>query len=106
MASVILWGSSTPARSISYAGSPFCVISAVTLAGLNTVNLSEMNTFQQVILFVLIMVGSAIFVSIAVVYVMRNAFEQRFSSLADDTSRHQRGRPRANRKLTPSDNTR
>ena len=41
----------------------------MTEAGLNTVNLSELNTFQQFILFLLIMLGSAILVSIAVLQV-------------------------------------
>lgn len=39
----------------------------MTEAGLNTINLSQMNTFQQFILFLLILLGSAIWVSIAVV---------------------------------------
>jgi hypothetical protein len=32
----------------------------MTLAGLNTVNLSTLNTFQQVLLFFLIIFGSAV----------------------------------------------
>lgn len=41
----------------------------MTEAGLNTINLSELNTFQQFILFFLIMIGSAILMSIAVLKV-------------------------------------
>jgi hypothetical protein len=48
----------------------------MTLAGLNTVNLSTLNTFQQVILFLLIMLGSAIFVSAFVVYFRQRAFDE------------------------------
>ncbi|KAL1624082.1 hypothetical protein SLS54_004011 [Diplodia seriata] len=61
--------------SVSFTDSLFLCVSAMTLAGLNTVNLSNLNTFQQVILFLLIMAGSAIFVSAFVVHVRRKAFE-------------------------------
>ncbi|KAF2100202.1 TrkH-domain-containing protein, partial [Rhizodiscina lignyota] len=55
----------------------------MTLAGLNTVNLSQLNTWQQFMLFVLIMMGSTVFVSAFVVHVRRNAFEDRFLSEID-----------------------
>lgn len=53
----------------------------MTEAGLNTVNLSQMNTFQQVLLFLHIMAGSAIFVSAFVVLVRKRAFETRFRTI-------------------------
>lgn len=90
VASLIFWGSSTPPRSISYTDSLFFAVSAMTLAGLNTVNLSELNTFQQFILFVLIMLGSAIFVSFTQVHVRRNAFERRFKRIVEDQRRMRR----------------
>ena len=55
----------------------------MTEAGLNTVNLSQMNTFQQFLLFLHIMIGSAIFVSIAVVRVRQKAFERRFEGILE-----------------------
>jgi hypothetical protein len=58
--SVIFWGSSSPARSVRYIDSLFFTVSAMTEAGLNTVNLSTLNTFQQLILFFLIMLGSTV----------------------------------------------
>ena len=54
----------------------------MTLAGLNTINLSEIDTFQQFVLFMLIIFGSAILVSIVVVHTRRMAFERRFKSIA------------------------
>lgn len=84
LTSVIFWGSSTGSKRVSYIDSLFLTVSAMTLAGLNTVNLSELNSFQQSILFVLIMIGSAIFVSIMVVHVRRSAFETRFRSIVED----------------------
>lgn len=84
LAAIIFWGSSTPARSVSFTDSLFLAVSAMTLAGLNTVNLSTLNTFQQFILFILIMMGSAIFVSAFTVHVRRKAFERKFASIVRD----------------------
>lgn len=83
ISSIVFWGSSTPARSITYTDSLFLTVSAMSLAGLNTVNLSEINTFQQILLFLLIMLGSAILVSSVVVHVRRKAFERRFEHIIE-----------------------
>ncbi|KAI0006312.1 TrkH-domain-containing protein [Xylariaceae sp. FL0662B] len=81
VASLIFWGSSDPKFSISYVDSLFLVTSAMTEAGLNTVNLSQMTTWQQVLLWLLIIIGSAIWVSIWTVLVRKNAFEARFEEV-------------------------
>ncbi|KAL1296598.1 hypothetical protein AAFC00_000091 [Neodothiora populina] len=65
----------------------------MTLAGLNTVNLSQLNTWQQCMLFFLIIMGSAIFVSAFVVLVRKRAFERKFRSIIQQRkqkSRHSR----------------
>lgn len=41
------------------------------------------NTWQQIILFILIMLGSAIFVSSAILHIRRRAFENRLEELAE-----------------------
>jgi hypothetical protein len=79
--SLVFWGSSNPALSISYADSLFLVVSAMTEAGLNTVNLSQMTTWQQTILFLLIILGSSIWVSIWTVIFRKHAFEKRFDDI-------------------------
>ncbi|KAK3940038.1 cation transport protein-domain-containing protein [Diplogelasinospora grovesii] len=79
--SVIFWGSSDPAWSISYTDSLFLVVSAMTEAGLNTVNLSQMTTWQQVLLFLLIIFGSSIWVSIWTVLARKHVFEKRFEDI-------------------------
>ncbi|KAK8072775.1 hypothetical protein PG996_006123, partial [Apiospora saccharicola] len=95
--SLVHWGSSNPKYSISYTDSLFLVVSAMTEAGLNTVsaptkhhhlrisnhyvNLSEMTTFQQVLLCLLIMLGSSIWVSIWTVLARKHAFESRFEDI-------------------------
>lgn len=80
-ASLIFWGSSNPAHRISYADSLFLVVSAMTETGLNTVNLSEMTTWQQILLFLLTIFGSAIWVSIWTVLARKHAFEKRFKDV-------------------------
>ncbi len=50
----------------------------MTQAGLNPVNLSSLSTFQQVIIFALIIVGNQGFVSVVVVGVRKRAFERAF----------------------------
>ena len=71
----------------------------MTEAGLNTVNLSQMNTFQQIILFLLILLGSAIWVSIAVVLFRMIAFERRFKSIAEEERQRRRNRSTSKRIL-------
>ncbi|EKG18257.1 Cation transporter [Macrophomina phaseolina MS6] len=93
LSAVIFWGASTPARSVSFTDSLFLCVSAMTLAGLNPVNLSDLNTFQQVMLFLLIIAGSAIFVSAFVVHVRRKAFEAKICKVAEE-QKQKRGRHR------------
>jgi hypothetical protein len=91
IASLIFWGSSNPRHSISYVDSLFLVVSAMSEAGLNTVNLSTMTTWQQVILFLLIMFGSTIWVSIATVLARKHVFERRFEDIARSNRFHRTG---------------
>ncbi|KZL69399.1 cation transporter [Colletotrichum incanum] len=76
LASVIFYASSNPHGSISYVDSLFLVVSAMTEAGLNTVNLSEMTVWQQVMLWLLIVIGSSIWVSIWTVLARKHIFEK------------------------------
>ena len=59
----------------------------MTGAGLNTVNLSEINTFQQIILFLLIMIGSAIFISAIVVHIRLKAFAVKMAHVKKERQR-------------------
>ena len=68
-----------------------------TLAGLNTINLSGINTFQQIVLFLLIILGSAIFVSIGAVQFRKAAFERRFKAIVEDARHRRRNRASARR---------
>lgn len=95
--SLIFWGSSDPDFSIGYADSLFLTVSAMTEAGLNTVNLSQMTTWQQVLLWLLIVLGSAVWVSIWTVAFRLRAFEKRF----EDIVRAERGKREKSRTKRP-----
>ncbi|KAI9815830.1 MAG: hypothetical protein M1832_005244 [Thelocarpon impressellum] len=64
----------------------------MTLAGLNTINLSTLNTFQQILLLLLIMLGSAILVSAVVVHVRKRAFEAKFQRIVQEDRKRRRER--------------
>jgi hypothetical protein len=81
--SVIFWLSSRPEQSIAYIDCLFMVTSAITETGLNTFNLSQINTVQQVLLFLLLIGGSSIFVSYFVVLVRKRASELKVSELVN-----------------------
>ncbi|KAI0108855.1 TrkH-domain-containing protein [Nemania sp. FL0031] len=98
VASLVFWGSSSPRLSISYVDSLFLVVSAMTEAGLNTVNLSQMTTWQQVLLWLLIIIGSSIWVSIWTVVVRKHAFERRFEEIVK--RERQRSQERRNTSIT------
>ncbi|KAL2678416.1 hypothetical protein Neosp_009162 [[Neocosmospora] mangrovei] len=81
ISSVIFWRSSDATSPVSYTDSLFLVVSAMTEAGLNTVNLSALTTWQQTILFLLIMLGSTIWVSMWTVLARKHVFEKRFDDI-------------------------
>ncbi|KAI1357662.1 cation transport protein-domain-containing protein [Xylaria arbuscula] len=69
----------------------------MTEAGLNTVNLSQMTTWQQVLLWLLIIIGSSIWVSIWTVLIRKHAFEHRFEEIV----KRERQRSHASLTLLP-----
>jgi uncharacterized protein (DUF983 family) len=81
ISSAIFYGSSKPAGGVSYVDSLYLVTSAMTSTGLNTRNLSEVTTWQQVLLWFLMLIGSPIWVSFWTVMVRKHAFERRFEDI-------------------------
>jgi hypothetical protein len=79
--SLIFWGSSSPSFRVGYVDSLFLVVSAMTQAGLNPVNLSQITTWQQVLLWLLIIIGSTVWVSIWTVLARKHVFEKRFDAI-------------------------
>ncbi|KAH7133434.1 cation transport protein-domain-containing protein [Dactylonectria estremocensis] len=97
--SVILWGSSNPAHNIEFIDCMFLVVSSFTNTGLNSVDLSKLTTWQQVLLWILFIIGSVIWVSFWTVLARKHAFEKRFEDIVE-AERESRKR-RAALKQTP-----
>jgi hypothetical protein len=90
VSSIIFWHFSTPHGNVSYVDSLFLVVAAMTQAGLNTINLSSLNTFQQCLLFFHIICGNPIFVSAFVVHVRKRAFHTRFKKVAEEKEKNEK----------------
>lgn len=62
------------------------VVSAMSLTGMNTVNVGDLNTTQQVIIYFLMILGSPLLISIAVLYFRKRATHDKY--FADLTPRN------------------
>jgi len=93
ISSVLFWSVSTPNGSILYVDSLFMVISAMSLTGLNTLNLSTLNTCQQVVLYFLTILGNPFSVSVFVLYIRKKAFHKKFRDINDATRAPTPGKP-------------
>ena len=56
-------------------------------------DLSSLNTFQQAILFVLLMLGHAILISITVLFVRKRAFESKFNGISNKLVQDRKAHP-------------
>lgn len=83
VATLVFWGSSDPTYSVGWWDSMFMVVSALTASGLNTVNVSQLTTFQQVLLCVLMMAGSQVLISWATIAFRQHIFEKRFEDIVE-----------------------
>ncbi|CAN8097576.1 unnamed protein product [Discula destructiva] len=81
LVAVIFWGISNPSRSVSFIDSLFLVESAFTSSGLNTLNLSELATGQQVILAIMMVLGSPVVVGLFTIRLRAHFFEKRFQDI-------------------------
>ncbi|KAI1260549.1 cation transport protein-domain-containing protein [Xylariaceae sp. FL1019] len=91
---LVFWGSSAPRYSIGWWDSLFMVMSALTASGLNTVNVSQLTTFQQVQLCVFMIMGSQVTISYVTIAFRKHIFEKRFEDIVETE--------RAKRKATTS----
>ncbi|KAJ5998079.1 hypothetical protein N7499_005541 [Penicillium canescens] len=103
IASVIFYLTATPWRSVAYIDSLFMCVSAMTGAGLNTVDLSTLNSFQQAVLFTLLMLGHAILISLTVLLVRKHGFEAKFKGVSDERERERTSRCQSVFELQPGD---
>ncbi|KAI5457940.1 cation transport protein-domain-containing protein [Mariannaea sp. PMI_226] len=90
--SLILWGSNVPHNKIGFADCLFLITSGVTGTGLNTVDLSRLTTWQQVLVWLSFILGSSIWVSFFTILARKHAFEKRFKDIvqAERDSRRRR----------------
>ncbi|EKM53378.1 uncharacterized protein PHACADRAFT_211077 [Phanerochaete carnosa HHB-10118-sp] len=68
---------------ISYIDALYNCVSAVTVCGLATIDLSSLTPWQQVILFILMCMGSPVVVSWVMVYVRREFFASKFRHVVE-----------------------
>ncbi|KAH8087810.1 cation transport protein-domain-containing protein [Cristinia sonorae] len=66
---------------ISYTDALFNCVSAITVCGLATVDLSSLTNFQQAILFFLMCIGNPVIISWVMVYVRRHFFKAKFNAI-------------------------
>ncbi|KHN93993.1 Cation transporter [Metarhizium album ARSEF 1941] len=76
LASVAFWLLSDPKLSVTYVDSLFMVVSGITGTGLNVVDLSRLTTAQQVLLCLLMVGGSAVWVSIWLISARQASFRR------------------------------
>ncbi|KAH6680618.1 putative potassium transporter [Halenospora varia] len=88
--SAIFWLATRPDRSIRYIDSVFMVVSALTGTGLSTLNLSSLDTGQQIMMFLLMFCGSPTLISVFVVWIRRRAFESKYAHVVQGKKAHQR----------------
>ncbi|KAI6381445.1 hypothetical protein MCOR25_001141 [Pyricularia grisea] len=81
-------------KTLSFVDSWFLIMSAFTGSGLNTVNLSELVVAQQAILFVMMVIGSPVLVSLFTIWFRVRIFEKRFDRIVE-AERERRRRKRA-----------
>ncbi|KAI6533849.1 hypothetical protein MCOR05_006554 [Pyricularia oryzae] len=81
-------------KTLSFVDSWFLIMSAFTGSGLNTVNLSELIVAQQAILFVMMVIGSPVLVSLFTIWFRFRIFEKRFDRIVE-AERERRRRKRA-----------
>lgn len=81
--SAIFWGVSYPRRSVSFTDSVFLVESAFTGSGLNTINLSQLTTGQQVILTLMMILGSPVLIGLFTIWFRARIFEKRFEDIVE-----------------------
>lgn len=79
----IFYGLSRPTNSVSFIDSLFLVLSAFTTSGLNTVDISQLSTAQQVIIALMMVLGSPVFVSIFTIWLRARVFEKRFEDIVE-----------------------
>ncbi|KAH7020895.1 cation transport protein-domain-containing protein [Microdochium trichocladiopsis] len=93
----IFYGASSPPYSIGWWDSMFMVMSALTASGLNTINVSQLTTFQQAELCLLMIIGSQVLVSYVTIAYRKHVFEKRFEAIVDAERARRKNRTRTHK---------
>ena len=85
-----------PAGNLEYIDALFFGSGCATQSGLNTVDINQLNTYQQAVFYVLTMLATPIFIHTFVVFVRLYWFERRFQHIVRESRnlRHTRSRSR------------
>ncbi|KAG1737883.1 cation transport protein-domain-containing protein [Suillus paluster] len=68
---------------VAYIDALYNSVSAITVCGLATVNLSQLTAWQQVLLFIQMCIGNPVIVSWVMVYTRRHYFARRFDHIIE-----------------------
>ncbi|KAE9400631.1 hypothetical protein BT96DRAFT_965214 [Gymnopus androsaceus JB14] len=90
---------------ISYVDSLFNCVSAMTVCGLATVNMSSLTPWQQVLLFIQMCLGSPVLVSWVMVYIRKYYFEKKFEYIIETAAARRKSRKGDGIPLTRQDTT-
>ncbi|KAK5166538.1 low affinity potassium transporter [Saxophila tyrrhenica] len=88
LGSIILYGGGL----IPYVDAVFFAAGASTQSGLNTINVNDMKTYQQVYMYFVACFTNPIFINGAVVFVRLHWFEKRFEHVVKETREQRRSR--------------
>ncbi|KAK4697010.1 Trk/Ktr/HKT type cation transporter, partial [Lecanoromycetidae sp. Uapishka_2] len=88
-----------PAGGLAYVDALFFASGSATQSGLNTVNINELCTYQQVIFYFIGMVCTPIFINTFVVFVRLYWFERRFQSVVAEARNFKRTKSRTRGQL-------
>lgn len=83
-----------PAGGLAYIDALFFASGSATQSGLNTVDINELNTYQQLVFYLLGMICTPIFINTFVVFVRLYWFERRFQNVVREARNLRRTRSR------------
>jgi len=99
--SIILY----PAGTLDYTDSLFFAAGAATQSGLNTVNVNDLQTYQQIFLILVACIANPVFINTVVVFVRLYWFEKRFQGIVQDAIRSKRTKTRSRSRSEAVENT-
>lgn len=79
-----------PRGGITYIDALFLASGSATQSGLNTLNLNTLNTWQQIVLFIIPMICNPIAINTFVVFLRLYWFEKRFQHIAAEAKKNRR----------------